>query len=55
VIVSKVITHTRTDAVGIADDISIDETINQMEIGHDLVEIKFRKLSNMYISTVKPT
>jgi len=43
VTVSKVTQQTRTDAVGIADDLSIDETINQMEICHDLVEIMSEK------------
>jgi type III secretion system FlhB-like substrate exporter len=47
-IVSKVAQQTRTDAAGIADDMSIAETINQMEIGDDLVEIMFRKINNVY-------
>ena len=46
--VSKAPQQTRTDVVGIADDMSIDETINQTEIGHDLVEIMFRKFNNVY-------
>jgi hypothetical protein len=49
VIVSKVPQQTRTDVVAIADDMSIDETINQTAIGHDLVEIMFR---NLYSFTV---
>jgi len=32
-----------------ADDMSIDETINQTEIGCDLIEIMFRKVNNLYI------
>jgi type III secretion system FlhB-like substrate exporter len=49
VIVSKITQETRTAAVGIAEDMSVEETINQMEIGHDVVEIMFRKINNVCI------